>query len=91
MTEADPPMPTGTTVAPVRAARKATPSCRSWTTGPVRRSPSGNKIEHLAGVEHLLGPPQGLAVGRLPVDGERPDGREDLANRPFFQRLSLAM
>ena len=42
--QAEPPMPTGTTVAPVRAARKATPSLRSSTTGPVRRSPSGNRM-----------------------------------------------
>ena len=31
-------------MAPVRAARKATPSCRSATTGPDRRSPSGNRM-----------------------------------------------
>ena len=36
MTEAEPPIPTGITVAPVRAARNATPSWRSPTTGPGR-------------------------------------------------------
>ena len=44
ITEAEPPMPTGTTVAPVRAARKATPSWRSSITGPARRSPSGKRM-----------------------------------------------
>ena len=44
MASAVPPMPMGTMVAPVRAARKAAPSCRSSTTGPARRVPSGNKM-----------------------------------------------
>jgi hypothetical protein len=42
MTDAEPPMPTGTTVAPVRAARKALAL--------------GEEDEDLPGVEDLLGP-----------------------------------
>ena len=91
ITDAEPPIPTGTTVAPVRAARKATPSCRSSTTGPGPPLAFGEQDQHLPGLQHLLGPAERLPVGRLPVDGEGPDGGEDPGQQRFFHRLSLAM
>ena len=52
----------------------------------------GEQDQDLAGLEHLLGPAQGLPVGRLPVDGEGPDASAgSWPAAPFFQRLSLAM
>ena len=91
MTEAEPPIPTGTTVAPVRAARKAAPSCRSSITGPDPPLPLGEQDEDLTGLEHLLGPAQRLPVGRLAVHGEGAEGGQDAGQQPVFHRLSLAM
>ena len=39
--------------------------------------PFGEQDEHLPGLQHLLGPAQGLPVGRLPVDREGTHGGED--------------
>ncbi len=77
MAWAVPPMPMGTMAAPVRAARKAAPSCRSSTTGPARRRALGEQDEHVAALEHVLGPLEGQAVRRVAVDGEGADGVEE--------------
>ena len=47
--------------------------------GPARRVPSGNRTRHLAPLEDLLGPLQGLAVGRLAMDGKGPDVEQQAA------------
>ncbi len=39
--------------------------------------PLGKQDEHVAALEHVLGPVQGQAVGRLAVHGERPHGVEE--------------
>ena len=65
--------------APVRADRKAAPSMRSSITGPVPARPLGEQHEDLALAQHLLGPLERLAVGRLPVDREGADAEQQLA------------
>ena len=82
-------MPTGTTVAPVRAARKATPSWRSCDHRPGATLTLGEQDEHLAGVEDLLGPAQRLAVGRLAVDGEGPDRGKDPGQQTVLPQAVL--
>ncbi len=92
MTDADPPMPTGTTVAPGPGGQEghAVVQVGDDRAGPAL--PLGEQDEHLAGLEHLLGLAERFAVGRLAVHRKGAEGGEEAGQQAdCCHRLSLAM
>src|SRR5581483_105967 len=73
-----PPIPIGTIGTPIRAATKATPWCRSSTTGPDRRVPSGNMPSG--------SPPAGSAA----LDREAAQRGEERGRPAVLPQLGLA-
>ena len=86
-----PPIPIGTIGTPMRAATKATPWCRSSTTGPDRRVPSGNMPRGSPPESAASAARMAARSAPLRSTGKPPSAERKVADQPYFQSSALPM